>query len=259
MKLRIASASLLAIMSCCMFASAQKAFVGTWKLNQEKSHLTGNAVTYSTSADGMMKETTAVGSYTFKADGRPYATPFASTVTWKQTGPATWTTEDRLKDKLLSTDIIQVSDDGKKMTVISTGTNPNGKDFHDTEVYSRVAGTSGLMGTWKSEKMKSSTSPVMEFASAGADGITWILPEIKARLDLTFDGKDVAPVGPTVPPGLTIAATKNGPRSFDFVEKMNGKPMVTATLTVSSDGKTLTDISHPMKGQNKRTAVYDKE
>ena len=259
MRLRIASGCLLAIVSCCTFASAQKAFVGTWKLNQAKSHLTGDTVTYSTSAGGTMKETTAVGSYTFKTDGHPYKTPFDSTVTWKQTGPESWTSEDRLKDKLLSTDVIRVSDDGKTMTVISTGTNPNGKDFHDTEVYTRIAGTSGLMGTWKSEKMKSSTSPVTEFADNGPDGIAWILPEIKAKLDLTFDGKDVAPVGPTVPPGLTISATKTSPRSFSFVEKMNGKPIVKGTLTVSQDGKTLTTTSSAMKEQSKRTAVYDKQ
>ncbi len=259
MKLRTAFGCLLAIVGTCTLASAQSPFVGTWKLNQAKSHLTGDTVTYSKSAGGTMKETTAVGSYTFKTDGRPYKTPFDSTITWKQTGPESWKTEDRLKDKLLSTDTIQVSDDGKTMTGISTGTNPNGRDFHDTEVFTRTAGTSGLVGTWKSEKMKSSTSPVMEFAGNGEDGIAWILPEIKAKLDLKFDGKDVAPVGPTVPPGLTISATKINARSFSFVEKMNGKPIVKGTLIVSHDGKTLTNTSSATKEQSKRTAVYDKQ
>jgi hypothetical protein len=259
MKLRIASGCMLAIVCCCTLASAQRAFVGTWKLNQEKSHLTGNTVTYSAAADGAMKETTAAGSYTFKTDGRPYTTPFDSTVTWKQTGPSAWTTEERQKDILLSTDIVQISGDGKTMTVISTGTNPDGKDFRDTEVLTRIEGSSGLMGTWKSEKMKSSTSPTMEFAANGADGIAWILPEIKARLDLTFNGKDITPVGPTVPAGLTIAATKNSAHSFSYVEKMKGKALFKGTLTVSKDGKTLTNVSTPVQGENKRTAVYDKE
>lgn len=259
MKLRIATGCLLIAVGTCTLASAQNPFVGTWKLNQAKSHLTGDTVTYSTVADGTMKETTAVGSYTFKTDGHPYTTPFDSTVTWKQTGPSTWTTKDRQKDTLLSTDIISVSADGKTMTIISTGTNPDGKDFHDTEVFTRTAGTSGLMGTWKSEKMKSSTSAVMEFAANGANGIVWILPDIKAKLDLTFDGQDVAPVGPTVPEGLTISATKNSARSFSFVEKMKGKALVKGTLSVSPDGKTLTNVSSPVQEQHKRTAVYDKE
>jgi hypothetical protein len=259
MKIRIASGCLLAIVSCCTFASAQSAFVGTWKLNQAKSHLTGDTVTYSTAPDSAIKESTAAGSYTFKTDGQPYTTPFDSTVTWKQTGPSTWNTEDRHKDMLLATNIISVSADGKTMTIISTGTNPDGKDFQDTEVFTRTAGTNGLMGTWKSEKVKSSTSPMMEFAASGPDGIAWILPEIKAKLDLTFDGKDVAPVGPTVPEGLTISATKNSARSFSFVEKMNGKALFKGTLTVSKDGKTLTNVSSAVQEQNQRTAVYDKE
>ena len=259
MKLRIASGCVLAVLCCCTLAQAQSAFVGTWKLNQAKSHLTGDTVTYSTAADGTMKEMTAVGSYTFKTDGRPYTTPFDSTVTWKQTGPSTWSTEDRQKDMLLATNMIQISGDGKTMTIISTGTNPNGKTFDDTEVLTRVAGSNGLMGTWKSEKMKSSTSPVMEFAANGPNGIAWILPEIKAKLDLTFDGKDVAPVGPTVPAGLTIAATKINARSFSFVEKMNDKAIFKGTLTVSHDGKTLTNTSSAMKEQNTRTGIYDKQ
>jgi hypothetical protein len=250
---------MLAILCCCALASAQSAFVGSWKLNQAKSHLTGDTVTYSATADGAIKETSAAGSFTFKTDGRPYTTPFDSTVTWKQTGPSTWNTEDRHNDMLLSTNMIQVSGDGKTMTVVSTGTNPDGKGFHDTEVLTRIEGSNGLMGTWKSEKVKSSTSPMMEFAANGPDGIAWILPEIKAKLDLTFDGKDVAPVGPTVPAGLTISATKNSARSFNFVEKMNGKALFKGTLTVSKDGKTLTNVSSAVQESNKRTAVYDKE
>jgi hypothetical protein len=69
----------------------------------------------------------------------------------------------------------------------------------------------------------------------------------------------VAPVGPTVPEGLTISATKNGAKSFNFIEKMNGKALVQGTLSVSPDGKTLTNVSSAMKEQNKRTAVYDKQ
>jgi hypothetical protein len=259
MKLRVASGCMLAVLCSCTLAQAQSAFVGTWKLNQAKSHLTGDTVTYSAAPDGAIKETTAAGSYTFKTDGRPYTTPFDSTVTWKQTERSTWTTEERMKDKLLSTDIMQVSADGKTMTVLSSGTSPNGTAFNDKEVYTRIAGASGLMGTWKSEKVKSSTSPMMEFAANGPNGIAWILPEIKAKLDLTFDGKDIAPVGPTVPAGLTIAATKNSGRSFSFVEKMNGKALFKGTLTVSKDGKTLTNVSTPVHGANERTAVYDKQ
>ncbi|MGO8718933.1 MAG: hypothetical protein ACLQMO_06915 [Acidobacteriaceae bacterium] len=259
MKHWIASGCLLAAIGTCTLASAQNSFVGTWKLNQAKSHLTGETVTYSSAANGTIRETTAVGSYTFKTDDRPYSTAFGSYARWKHPSPSTWETSYRRKEMLLDSDTTAISADGKTMTVISTGTSPDGKAFHDTEVFTRVEGTSGLMGTWKSEKVKSSTSPVIEFAANGADGITWILPEIKAKLDMKFNGKDYAPVGPTVPEGLTIAATKNGDRSFSFVEKMNGKPLFKGSMRVSADGKTLTDVSTPVSTEQKRTAVYDKQ
>lgn len=259
MKHWIASGCLLAALGTCAVAIAQNPFVGTWKLNQAKSRLTGETVKYSAAPNGSIRETTAMGSYTFKTNGQAYTGPFGASVRWKQVGPSTWSTTYRRNGMLLDSDTIRVSADGKRMTIISSGTNPNGAPFRDTEAFTRVDGSSGLMGTWRSEKLHSSTSPVLEFAANGANGLTWILPEIKAKLDLNFNGQDVSPTGPTVPKGLTIAATRNGARSFSYVEKMNGKPIVKGTLRVAEDGKTLTEVSHPIGSQQKRTSVYDKQ
>lgn len=259
MKLRIATGCLLVAVGTCTLASAQNPFVGTWKLNQAKSHLTGNTLKYSTAPNGSIRETSTAGSYTFKTNGQAYSAPFDSSVRWKQTSPSTFETTYRRNGMLLDSDAIKISADGKTMTVISSGTNPNGSPFRDTETFTRVEGTSGLMGNWKSTKVNSSTSPILEFAANGDNAITWILPEIKARLDMTFDGKDVAPVGPTVPKGLTISATKNNPRSFSYVEKLNGTAKFKGTITVSKDGKSLTDVTRPVSTQQRTTAVYDKQ
>ena len=97
------------------------------------------------------------------------------------------------------------------MTVISSGTNPDGKPFHDVVVYTRVDGEKRFDGNVEErEGEELDTSRTVEFVANGPDGITWVLPEIKAKLELTFDGKDYAPVGPTVPKGLTIAAKRAG-------------------------------------------------
>ena len=259
MKLRIASGCLLAIVGTCTLASAQNPFVGTWKLNQAKSHLAGNTVKYSAAPNGSIRETTSVGSYTFKTNGQAYSAPFDSSVRWKQASPSTFETTYSRNGMLLDSDTIKISGDGKTMTVVSSGTNPNGSPFRETETFTRVEGTSGLMGSWRSTTVKSSTSPVVEFEANGAGCISWILPGIKAKLDMTFDGRDVAPVGPTVPKGLTLAATKKSPRSFSYVEKMNGKALFNGTMTVSKDGKTLTDSTIPVGTQQRTTAVYDKQ
>lgn len=259
MKRLIVTGCLLAFIGTCTLASAQRPFVGKWKLDQAKSHLTGDTVKYSAAGGGAITETTAVGSYTFKTDGRSYPTTFDSTVVWKNIGPSTWKASYRRNGMSLGADTMKVSPDGKTLTVVSAGMNPNGKAFHDVETYTRIAGTSGLMGTWKSEKLTSSTSREVEFAANGPDGITWILPDIKAKLDMKFDGKDYAPVGPTVPKGLTIAANRTGNDSFAIVEKMDGKPIFKGMYTVSNDGKTLTEVSSPVSVNQPETAVYVKE
>ena len=259
MKHRIASSCLLAVIGFCAAASAQNPFVGSWKLNQAKSQLTGDTVKYSPADAGAIQETTAVDSYTFKPDGKPYNTAFQTTAIWKRVSTSLWVVKYRRNAILLDTDTMRISPDGKKMSISSTGTTPDGKAFHSVTVYARVDGTKGLMGTWKSEKVNNSTSEVLQFAANGDDGLTWILPSIKAKLDLNFDGKDYVPVGPTVPKGLTIAATKTGDKSFDIVEKMDGKPVFKGTYTVSDDGKTLTNVSTPTSVDQEETAVYDKQ
>jgi hypothetical protein len=259
MKHWIASGCLLAAIGTCTLASAQNPFVGTWKLNQAKSQLTGDTVKYSPASDGAIRETTAIDSYTFKPDGKSYNTAFQTTARWKRVSDSLWVVRYRRNTILLDTDTMRISPDGKTMTISSTGTTPDGKVFHRVAVYVRVDGTKGLMGTWKSDKVKDSTSEVLKFEANGPDGVIWILPAIKAKLDMKFDGKDYAPVGPTVPKGLTISATKTGDKSFEMVEKMDGKPLYKGTYTVSDDGKTLTNVSTPTSTDQEETAVYDKE
>lgn len=260
MKSWIASGCLLAFIGTCAIANAQNPFVGSWKLNQAKSHLTGRTVKYSPANNGEIRETTAENSYTFKTDGHSYPAGFGGTdATWKQIDSSTWQAVFRRRGVMLGTDTMKVSADGKTMTDTSDGKNPDGKTFHDTEVFTRVAGEKGLMGTWKSDKVKMSSSNTLEFAANGQDGITWILPAVKGKVSTKFDGKDYAAAGPTVPSGLTLACTRTGKDSFSMIEKISGKPLFKGTYKVSADGKTLTAISTPVSVNQPETAVYDKE
>jgi hypothetical protein len=93
----------------------------------------------------------------------------------------------------------------------------------------------------------------------GDDGIIWNIPEIKASLALKFDGKDVAPTGPTVPDGLTLSATRISPMEFAIEEKMNGKVVWKGTNTVSANGKTLTQVGSPAGVSEPTTDVYQKQ
>ena len=63
----------------------------------------------------------------------------------------------------------------------------------------------------------------------------------------------------TVPANFTIAGTAKGARSFELVEKMNGKVVYRGTYTVSDDGKTMTAVFTPEGTNETVTAVYDRQ
>ncbi len=259
MKHRIAAFCVLLMLGTAGFAVAESPFVGTWKLNQAKSHLTGGTMKFSPAANNMIRLTVAEGSYTFKPDGHSYPALFGDTENWTKLSGQSWKTIVHGHGGFVYTDTMKISDDGKSLTATTTGTNPNGSAFDDTTVYTRAAGDKGLMGTWRTTKVKMSSDNTLEFAANGNNGLTWNLPTIKATLDAKFDGKDYAPTGPTVPDGLTLALTKTGPRSFSMVEKMKGKPLYKGKYTVSPGGKTLTEVGMPVGQAQPQTSVYDKQ
>jgi len=55
----------------------------------------------------------------------------------------------------------------------------------------------------------------------------------------TFDGKDV-PVKGAPMPNSTAAYKRIDDRTFEVVQKVDGKPTVTTRVSVSPDGKTMT-------------------
>jgi uncharacterized Zn-binding protein involved in type VI secretion len=151
----------LVALAVCLVAPAlmkadSSAFVGTWKLNLEKSKYPPNAapksmmrtvtadgdkVTYSfegTAADGSAIKY----SFTVQYDGKDNAIsgsgPFgADHVALKLVN--SHMTEGTLKkgDKVVSTVHTTVSHDGKMATISGKGTDPDGKPIKQTQVYDK--------------------------------------------------------------------------------------------------------------------------
>ncbi len=240
-------------------SAAQSPFVGTWKLNMSKSQFTGTTIAYEQLQSGEMQATAEGQSYKFRVDGKEYPATFGMTATWTQVDPSTWQATYKLKDQVLGTDTIRVSTDAKTLTVNSRGKAPDGTSFDNSIDYVRVSGGPGLAGRWKSTKVSMSAPEIVEIGPYEGDGIAWSIPAYKASVNLKFDGKDYPAVGPTVPPGFTLAATMKGQRTFDLVEKANGKVVYRGTYSLSADGKTLTAVSSPEGTNDKITAVYDRQ
>lgn len=253
------NAQALVLAAAMVVAAAESPFVGKWKVNLQKSQFTGTTMTFEQLPSGEIRATAEGQSYTFKTDGKEYPAIFGSTAAWKQIDANTWESTYRLKGKVLSTDTVKLSADGKTLTVSSKGTKPDGASFETTAEYQRVTGTSGLAGQWKTTKVAMSSPETMEFAPSAGDGVVWSVPAYKLTVDLKFDGKDYPVTGPTVPANFTVAVTSKGPRSFELVEKVAGKVVYRGTYTLSEDGKTLTAVYSPEGTNEKVTVVYDRQ
>jgi hypothetical protein len=251
---------IVAVATSAAAAFAQNPFLGTWKMDNEKSHLTGDVIEFSPAPGGAIKFTAEDRSYTFKTDGKEYTGSTGAQYVWKMTDDNDYERTAARNGVPLGTTTYKISSDGKTLVAKETGTSPSGKSFDDTTKYTRVAGTKGLMGSWKDTDVKMKEDQVMVWkAGSSADSMRWELPDLKAYVDIAFDGKECTPVGPTVPKGLTLSLTKTGPHTLQMVEKLNGEVLVKASYKLLPDGKTLTEVEAPPDGKAPATIIYEKQ
>jgi hypothetical protein len=280
--IRVRPLRILCLVAVAALASAafaqQSLFIGDWKQNNDKSHLTDDIIQFSPAADGAIKFTAETRSYTFKTDGKEYTGSTGAQNVWKKIDDNNYERSATRNGIPIGTTTYKISSDGKTLVTEDIGTNPSGKSFDDTTKYARVSGTTGLMGSWKDTEVKMKEDFVMSWKpGASANSLRWELPDIKAYVDISLDGKDCTPVGPTVPKGLTLSLTTTGPslaisqtastltllktgsRRMTMLEKINGKVISKSVFKVSADGKTLTEIQTPPDGKAPSTIIYDRQ
>src|SRR5436305_14324368 len=112
-----------------------------------------------------MKATAAGQSYTFKADGKDYPTPWGGMESLKAKDANTWEVIDKANGKVLATSTMTLSADAKTLTMDSKRLKASGESSDDSAVYQRVSGGPGLAGTSKTKNWKSSTTRVTELAA----------------------------------------------------------------------------------------------
>lgn len=134
---------------------------------------------------------------------------------------------------MVVTDTWTLSSDVNTLTVATSGTRPSSQQINETETFTRVAPGNGFFGKWKSTKFENNSPTTAQIDANGDNGIIWHIPEVKASLTRTFDGKEATPTGPNIPDGFTLSATKIDPRSFDLTEKIKDNVVFHARYTVS--------------------------
>jgi hypothetical protein len=252
--IRLAGALALAVYGSLAVADAP--YIGKWKFNAVKSHLTGSTFSIVNAPGGMMRFDLQGFAYSFKMDGKEYAAPDGSMNTWKATSPTIWEVSSRLNGKLNAT--YTLTRNGNNVTLTVVQQKPDGTPFESSAVYARVSGGPGFLGKWKSTEVKMPALS-LELSANGADGVTW-KDDSGFLCSGKFDGKDYPGAGTVTGGKYTFVFTKTGDRSFEVTTKIDGKPFFVDAFTVSADGKTLTDKGTPVNARTEAvTAVYDKQ
>jgi hypothetical protein len=217
-------------------------FVGKWKIDQAKSHITGATDSVKASGPNTWKFQYGTFSWTVKADGTDQPTPFGTT-TLKALNPTTWQFTIKTDGKPSVTETWVLSADGKSMTRTFAGQKEDGEPFSGVAVMKRTAGTAGFEGTWESIEVQMPFTEV-DIEPNGDDGITVRVPADGTTYSLKFDGKEYPEVGPRIPAGLTVSATMTGARKVQVTTRLNGKVFDHEDWELSADGMTYTYTQH---------------
>lgn len=261
MKTTLLLCSMLALPAAGAFA-AESPWTGTWKLDEAKSHLTGETMTFSKGAADLLHFSDgSTTNYDFGVDGKEYKAWANRTATWTAAGKNAWDTVIKADGKVLAKGHRELSADGKTLSETWTGTRPDGSAFHEEDVFTRVSGTDGLIGTWRSTKVVGGGAPRQFVISAPAPGVVhYEIPDLKVTAEGRTDGSDNPLTGPTMPPGATISFKALSPTKIRYVMKIDGKPDSMGEQTIAADGRSFSDVNwNSGKETEKTTGVYVKQ
>jgi hypothetical protein len=147
---------------------------------------------------------------------------------------------------------------GDSITAVMKATKPDGGSMEQTSTWTRVSGGPGFLGKWKSKDVKGAPT-TLEIALDGASGITLKYPEFQVACKGSFDGKDYPLTGAGANLKQTLAFEKSGTNTIKMTTKLAGKPFYVDVLTLSADGKTLTDEGNPVAVKEPIKAVYERQ
>ncbi|GAC1360264.1 MAG: hypothetical protein NVSMB3_08140 [Acidobacteriaceae bacterium] len=261
MRKQLLALVLCALTSPAALLAADNPWVGTWKLDLAKSQFTGDTFTYSKGSNGLMHFSDGAAiEYDFGTDGKPYTDPFGDTHTWTAAGDNAWDSVTKHGDTEMEKTHRTLSPDGKTLTMVSTGTRPDGTTFNNEATYTRLSGARGLEGKWRSTKVNISASDTFVVTEPSPGVYHWDIPGYKESVEGKADGSDLPITGPTVPEGMTLSIKTLSPTSLSYAVKMKGKVIGMGTQTIAPDGQSFNDVTwSPGKESEKQTGVYVKQ
>jgi len=246
---------LLLAMTSTLLA-ADPSFAGDWKLNLNKSQLSGVVYTFDKKPSGVMHYSGGGFDTDFDLAGKEYTMPNGMSIIGKEINPTTWELTFRVNGKPVSKSRVTLSNN--QLAWVSDMIGADGKTVQQASTDTRVSGGPGFVGKWKAGDVKG-TATRLKITLQGANGITLETPEAQTLVKANFDGKDYPFTQAGQATKMTLSVTKTGTSAFTATLKMNGKPFSVDVYTISADGKTLTDDSTTTATNEKTKSVFDRQ
>jgi hypothetical protein len=243
----------LLLMACLMTGALRAAsdpFVGTWKVNPEKSTLTDEMTIEAAGANTFKMTFDPDSIDTIVANGSDQPALSGTTFSITVKGPNRWTVVRKKDGRTLLSADWTLSADGNTLSDAFTQYLPSGMTLFSTPlpdgstlflpyVYERTAGTAGFLGTWDSESAKVKRGIELEIQPSEGDS-------------LSFKRSDEE--------NTAIAGRRVDERHLEINYKSNGKITGTRQVELSTDLGTLT-ITERLAGQHrpKSVLVFDRQ
>ena len=222
-------------------SAADSAFVGRWKINLQKSSTAGIQIKIEDLGNHQIKWAFGDDAEIITIDGQEHPAKHGGTAITTAEGPNHWKDVVKKDGKVFKVAGWTLSDDGQGLTFIYDYTRPDGSTDRTVSKNKRIAGTSGLAGTWEETEADPNWYPDMLIEPLAGDGLDFVTERNKEHAAVKFDGKDDANEGPLVAPGATTAGKRVDERTIELSDKLKGELVDTQRLELSADGKTLTD------------------
>lgn len=238
------------VLACVAVAYAESPFVGSWKMNRDKTQFDANSGILKIEADGPGIRYSSAGTavYGGALDGaeRPGLGIYAKdTFVLKKNGDRGYETIQSRNGKNTVREVIEASADGKTLTSSFTPLGPrkDGKQPTNVATYKRTGGDGkphAFLGTWRRDPKLTKWGdepPTTVFTESG--GVLIMnnpTTDVKTVIDL---GKGaVAVTGGNPATDVTRTAKKIDDRSFEMSTTRGGRTQ-TSTYRVTPDGKTI--------------------
>jgi hypothetical protein len=261
LKSRVAASVLAGLVGLSLSTAAlafDSPFAGTWTMDMAKSKFTGDTFTYTKTPTGYAYSNGGPVGFEFALDGKDYPTIPSASIACTETTPTSMVCINKASGKITSSGSRALSTDGSRLKGDYSVYRPDGTTTHEEDVYVRVSGGPGFAGTWKDESAKF-TPTARIIATPTATTFEMSYPSSKLKVVGAIDGSPSPAIGPTVPPGATESVLATGSTTWTYSIELQGKVYAKGVLSVTPDGKTLTDTSWvPGKESEKEIDVYTK-